>query len=82
MIAKHLKLPFNPEKSAEMIANGATISFGAGKANGRLFLVMVSAGIDADIVRLVHAAREESYRKKTKKAHISYLSYINQSSNR
>jgi diacylglycerol kinase (ATP) len=77
LIAKHLKLPFNPEKSAEMIANGATISFDAGKANGRLFLVMVSAGIDADIVRLVHAAREESYRKKTKKgAHISYLSYI------
>jgi len=77
LIAKYLKLPANPEKMAEVIASGSTISFDAGKANGRLFLVMVSAGIDADIVRLVHAAREESYRKKAKKgAHISYLSYI------
>ncbi len=76
LIAKYLKLPANPEKSAEVIATGSTISFDAGKANGRLFLVMVSAGIDADVVRLVHAAREESYLKKAKKgAHISYLSY-------
>ncbi|MBR5759507.1 MAG: hypothetical protein IKX88_13015 [Thermoguttaceae bacterium] len=77
LIAKYLKLPFSPEKSAEMIATGSPISFDAGKANGRLFLVMVSAGIDADVVRLVHTAREESYQKQTKKgAHISYLSYI------
>ncbi|MBP5620635.1 MAG: hypothetical protein J6X44_01340, partial [Thermoguttaceae bacterium] len=77
LIAKYLKLPFDPEKSAEMIATGSPISFDAGKANGRLFLVMVSAGIDADVVRLVHAAREESYQKQTKKgAHISYFSYV------
>ena len=77
LIAKYLKYPFNPERFAEMIDKGAPIAFDAGLANGRLFLVMVSAGIDAAIVRLVHAAREESYRKKTKKgAHISYLSYV------
>lgn len=77
LIAKYLKIPFNPEKMAQMIATGETIVFDAGKANGRLFLVMISAGIDAEIVRLVHAAREESYRRQTKKgAHISYLSYI------
>ena len=77
LIAKYLKIPFKPEKLAETIAEGATISFDAGRANGRLFLVMVSAGIDADVVRQVHAAREESYRRQTKKgAHISYLSYI------
>lgn len=39
--------------------------------------MMVGAGIDADVVRLVHAAREENYRRQTKKgAHISYLSYL------
>lgn len=77
LIAKYLKIPFKPEKLAATIAEGATISFDAGRANGRLFLVMVSAGIDADVVRQVHAAREESYRRQTKKgAHISYLSYI------
>ncbi len=77
LIAKYLKLPFNPERAAEVIAEGKTITFDAGKANNRLFLVMVSAGIDADIVNLVHSAREQSYRLNTKKgAHISYLSYI------
>ena len=77
LIAKYLKIPFKPEKLAETIAEGATIRFDAGRANGRLFLVMVSAGIDADVVRQVHAAREDSYRRQTKKgAHISYLSYI------
>lgn len=77
LIAKYLKIPFKPEKLAATLAEGATICFDAGRANGRLFLVMVSAGIDADVVRQVHAAREESYRRQTKKgAHISYLSYI------
>ncbi len=76
LIAKYLKLPFDPERSAEMIATGAPITFDVGKANDRIFLVMVSAGIDADVVRGVHSAREESYKRQTKKgAHISYLSY-------
>lgn len=77
LIAKYLKIPFNPEKVAEMIVTGAPISFDVGKANGRIFLVMVSAGIDAEVVRFVHKAREESYQRQTKKgAHISYLSYL------
>ncbi len=77
LIAKYLKLPFNPEKVAEVIGSGKTISFDVGRANGRLFLVMVSAGIDADIVSGVHAAREHSFKLNRKKgAHISYLSYV------
>ena len=77
LIAKYLKLPYDPQKCAEMISNGATITFDAGRANGRLFLVMVSAGVDADVVFRVHAAREENYQRQTKKgAHISYWSYL------
>ena len=77
LIAKYLKLPFNPEKAADVIESGKTISFDVGRANGRLFLVMVSAGIDADIVNGVHSAREKSYKLNRKKgAHISYLSYL------
>ena len=77
LIAKYLKIPFDPGKLAEMIETGKTITLDAGRANDRLFLVMVSAGIDADVVSRVHSAREESYRLNTKKgAHISYLSYI------
>ena len=44
---------------------------------GRLFLVMVSCGLDADVVQRVHDHREERYRSGSKKgAHISYMSYV------
>ena len=77
LIAKYLKLPFNPEKAADLIESGKTIMFDVGRANGRLFLVMVSAGIDADVVNGVHAAREKSFKQEKKKGgHISYLSYL------
>lgn len=77
LLAKHFHLPFRPQKAAEMIESGATLTLDAGRANNRLFLVMVSAGIDADIVSKVHQRREANYQKQTKKgAHISYLSYI------
>ncbi|MDO4587201.1 MAG: diacylglycerol kinase family protein [Planctomycetia bacterium] len=77
LLAKHFQLPFQPKKAAEMIESGATLTLDAGRANNRLFLVMVSAGIDADIVSKVHQRREANYQKQAKKgAHISYLSYI------
>ncbi len=77
LIAKEFRLPFSPGKAAEMIETGSVLSLDAGRANGRLFLVMVSAGIDAEIVERVHRRREENYRKNGKKgAHISYLSYL------
>ena len=47
------------------------------KSESRLFLVMVSCGLDADVVRRVHSHREEQYQSGAKKgAHISYLSYV------
>lgn len=77
LIAKYLKLPFNPEKFAEMIITGDTIELDAGKANGRLFLVMASVGIDAEVVKRVHQAREDGYATHTSRgAHISYWSYL------
>lgn len=77
LIAKRFKLPFNPIKSAKMIAQGQTLSLDAGWANSRLFLAMVSAGLDAEIVRRVHSAREAKYRSCGKEGgHISYLSYL------
>lgn len=77
LLAKQLGYPSSPTKMAKMVAEGCLAQFDAGRVNGRLFLAMFSAGIDADIVRQVHAHREENYRKKTRRgAHISYLSYI------
>jgi len=77
LLSKHYRWGGTPRRLAETIERGKTITLDAGKANGRLFLVMVSCGFDAYTVEQVHAHREENYRKGAKKgAHISYFSYI------
>ena len=89
LIAKYLKLGRTPKRLAEQIAAGHLLQFDAGRVTpvatdtvnadvkGRLFLVMVSCGLDADVVGRVHAHREERYQSGSKKgAHISYASYI------
>ncbi|MCP4079393.1 MAG: protein BmrU [Planctomycetaceae bacterium] len=58
LLAKHLKIPFEPEAVAAMIAEGISAKLDAGRANGQLFLIMASCGFDAEVVRLVHLARE------------------------
>lgn len=77
LIAKYFKLPFDPIKAAELIQHGSPMVLDVGKANGRLFLVMASAGIDADVVNQVQISREKKYRLNKKDGgHISYLSYL------
>ena len=77
LLAKQLNYPATPARMAQMIADGCLARFDAGHANGRLFLAMISAGIDADIVRQVHRRREENYQKQARRgAHISYCSYL------
>lgn len=77
LLSKHFRWGSSPKRLAEIIATGNRLTLDAGHASGRLFLVMVSCGFDAYTVEQVHAHREESYRKGTKKgAHISYFSYI------
>lgn len=82
LIAKYLKLGRTPARLAEQIAAGHLLQLDAGRVTpmsgpSRLFLVMVSCGLDADVVRRVHSRREERYQSGAKKgAHISYLSYI------
>lgn len=77
LLSKHFRWGGTPKRLTEIISQGNLIEIDAGRANGRLFLVMVSCGFDAHTVQQVHAHREENYRKGAKKgAHISYLSYI------
>lgn len=58
LLAKHLKIPFAPTAVAEMIDQGIFAQLDAGRANGQLFLIMASCGFDAEVVRLVHLARD------------------------
>lgn len=71
LLSKHLGLNGRPEQLCRTIADGRLARLDAGKADGRLFLVMVGCGFDADVVRSVHAHREKNVRG----AHIGYLSY-------
>lgn len=78
LIAKYLKIPTHPAKMAQVLEQGFFTVFDAGRANQRIFLVMLSAGIDADIVHKVDRKRQINYQDKKKRgAHISYFSYLN-----
>jgi diacylglycerol kinase (ATP) len=57
LVARYLAMTNTAEGICETIMAGRTVRLDAGKANGRLFLVMISCGFDAEVVRRVHAAR-------------------------
>lgn len=67
LLARHLDLSTDTQSLARRIADGWTVQFDAGEANGRLFILMVGCGFDADVVRRLHHER---------RGHIHHLSYI------
>ena len=71
LLARHFRLPFEPEKLGRLIAEGSHVRLDAGRAAGRIFLLMVGCGFDAEVVRRVHDARHAGGG-----GHIGYLSYI------
>lgn len=66
LLAKYLGLQADPTWLAAVIDGGQTIRLDAGRANGKLFLVMASCGFDADVVARLHSNR---------KGHIRHWSY-------
>lgn len=66
LLAKHLTIKSDPQLVAKMIVEERSISIDAGRANGKLFLVMASCGFDADVVERLHSNR---------KGHIRHWSY-------
>jgi diacylglycerol kinase (ATP) len=72
LLSKHLGLNGKPEQLCQAIADGTLLRLDAGRAAGRLFLVMVGCGFDADVVHRVHSHRENNPRG----AHIGYTSYL------
>lgn len=66
LLAKFLKQTADPTAIAELIDAGQTVRLDAGRANGKLFLVMASCGFDAEVVSRLHAGR---------RGHIQHWSY-------
>lgn len=73
LMARHLQIGRCGATVARLIANGATRRFDTGVVNDQRFLLMVSVGVDADVVRRLHAARTGNIR------HLSYVQPILQS---
>ncbi len=51
VLALELGIPFQVERACSVIAEGKTLSLDQGKVNGRRFMLMMGAGIDALTVR-------------------------------
>ena len=71
LVSKQFRLSSRPEQVAATVAEGQAIRLDAARASGRLFLVMVSCGLDAEVVRRVHQRRHEN----SAGGHIRYWSY-------
>lgn len=66
LLAKHLKVTGDIQQACQTLVDGHQVSMDVGSANGKIFLVMLSCGFDAEVVRQMHAIR---------KGHISRWSY-------
>jgi diacylglycerol kinase family enzyme len=66
LLARYFHIPRNAEAIADIVAAQHAIKLDAGRANGRLFLLMAGCGFDADVVERLHAKRQ---------GHISLWSY-------
>lgn len=67
LIARHLKIPGSGSGLAEIIDAGQYREFDTAQAGDQQFLIMASAGIDADVVHRLHAGRT---------GHIRHWSYL------
>jgi diacylglycerol kinase family enzyme len=66
LLSKYLDVSADPQCVCDVIDRGITVQLDAGRADGRIFLLMVGCGFDAEVVRRMHAART---------GHIHQLSY-------
>ncbi len=57
LLAKYFGLTASPEQISELIAVGKSVRLDAGTANGKLFLIMVGCGFDAEVVQRLHSKR-------------------------
>ncbi|QDU97829.1 diacylglycerol/lipid kinase family protein [Lignipirellula cremea] len=66
LLARYLGVSPDPGRLCDLIEHSGTVQLDAGLADGRIFLLMVSCGFDAEVVRRLHQERS---------GHIHHLSY-------
>jgi diacylglycerol kinase family enzyme len=57
LLARHFRLATNAKELQQVVAAGQILKVDAGQVAGRLFIAMLSCGLDADVVRRVHDRR-------------------------
>lgn len=67
LLGRHLGLRAEEDFFVSMIKQGKTIRLDAGRANGKLFMVVASCGFDAEVVQKLDEART---------GHINYFSWL------
>ena len=67
LLARHFRFPSEAAGVWATVCQGTDAQIDAGVANGRMFLLMASAGFDAEVVRAVHLRR---------RGHIGHWSYV------
>ena len=64
LLARYLNLGQTPEAVCRTICEGGPVRLDAGKADDRIFLLMVGCGFDAEVVRRVHGRRRGHIRNR------------------
>jgi diacylglycerol kinase (ATP) len=67
LLASYFQIQRDPAALAHTLVEGATLRLDAGRANGRIFLLMAGCGFDADVVERLHRKRNGQ--------HITYWTY-------
>ncbi len=63
LLARYFGLTATAEHLFATICSGRTLQIDAGRANGKMFLVVASAGFDAEVVRGMHLTRRGHIRR-------------------
>ncbi|QDV45730.1 Diacylglycerol kinase [Stieleria neptunia] len=63
LLARHLGQSNDAEAVMKTLTAGRAVNLDAGEANGRLFLIMATAGFDAEVVRRLHLRRKGHIRR-------------------